>query len=455
MTFWGYYKEIVKLGLPILVGQLGMIAVGFADNIMVGNYSTDALASASFVNNVFNIALMLCLGFTYGLTPLVGALYASKRQEDIGATLRRGLRINVIFALAVTAAMFILYLNVGRLGQPDELLPLIRPYYLIYLAGIVPVAVFNVFAQWSYALRGTTMPMVIIMTANCVNVAGNYLLISGHCGAPELGLTGAGLSTLFARLICPVAIIAVFALRKGWSGYRRGFLGRGGRSVGSARIIKTSLPVGMQMAMETASFSVACVMAGWLGKNELGAFQILLIVGTLGFCIYYSMGTSVSVLVANAAGKNDRALMRRIGWAGYMVILSFAALSSIVFVIFGHGLIGLFSDDEAVTALAIAQILPLVLYQLGDATQITFANALRGTSHVMPMLWIAFLSYIVVGIPVTYLLGFSTGMGLYGIYLSFSVSLFLAGALFMYFFLKNSRSKFIAQTQNGVNHPAL
>ncbi len=446
MTYLAYYKEIVKLGLPILVGQLGMIAVGFADNIMVGNYSTDALASASFVNNVFNIALMLCLGFTYGLTPLIGALYASKRQEDIGATLRRGLRINLIFSLAVTAVMFILYLNVGRLGQPEELLPLIRPYYLIYLAGIVPVAVFNVFAQWSYALRGTTMPMVIIMIANCVNVFGNYLLISGNLGAPALGLTGAGLSTLLARLICPIAIIAVFAMRRGWEGYRRGFLGRGGASLESGRIFRTSLPVGLQMSMETASFSIACVMAGWLGKNELGAFQILLIVGTLGFCIYYSMGTSVSVMVANAAGNGDRALMRRIGWAGYMVILSFAAVSSIVFVIFGPWMIGVFSDDAAVTTLAIAQIVPLVLYQLGDATQITFANALRGTSHVMPMLWIAFVSYLIVGIPATYLLGITAGMGLYGIYLSFSVSLFLAGGLFMYFFLKNTRKTRLSTT---------
>ncbi|MDE6802435.1 MAG: MATE family efflux transporter, partial [Muribaculaceae bacterium] len=121
------------------------------------------------------------------------------------------------------------------------------------------------------------------------------------------------------------------------------------------------------------------------------------------------------------------------------VILSFAAVSSIIFIIFGKDLIGLFSDDEAVTTLAIAQILPLVLYQLGDATQITFANALRGTSHVMPMLWIAFVSYLIVGIPATYLLGFTARLGLYGIYLSFSVSLFLAGGLFMYFFLKNTR----------------
>lgn len=439
MKYIDCYKEIVRLGLPILVGQLGMIAVGFADNIMVGNYSADALSAASFVNNVFNVALMLCLGFTYGLTPLIGALYASRRSEDIGATLRRALRINVIFSGAVTLAMFILYLNLHRLGQPEELLPAIRSYYLIYLAGVVPVAVFNVFAQWSYAIRNTMMPMVIIMAANCVNVAGNYLLIGGRLGAPELGLDGAGISTLTARLICPAAIIAVFALRSSLGAYRDGFCGRGGRSVDSVRIVRTSWPVGLQLAMETGSFSLACVMAGWLGKVELAAFQILFIVGTLGFCVYYSMGTSVSVMVANAAGRGDHGEMRRIGWAGYHVILAIATLSSIVFVLLGPWMIDRFTADKAVTAMAAAQIVPLVLYQLGDATQITFSNALRGTSHVMPMLWIAFASYIVIGIPATYLLGFICGLGLYGIFVSFSISLFTAGGLFMYFFLKNTR----------------
>lgn len=417
-----------------------MIAVGFADNIMVGRYSADALSAASFVNNVFNVAIFLCIGFTYGLTPLVGALFSTGRKEDIGATLRRGLLINVVFSLAVTFMMGVLYLNVERLGQPDELMPLIKPYFLIYLAGIVPISVFNVFAQWSYAVRNTVMPTVIIMIANCMNVAGNYVLISGHFGAPELGLTGAGISTLIARLLCPVAIIAVFAFRRCLKPYRRGFSGRAGSSVGGRRVVATSLPVAFQMAFETGSFSIACVMAGWLGKTSLAAFQILLIVGTLGFCVYYSLATGVSVLVANAAGRGDRAEMRRIGWAGYHVILAVAGCSCLVFLFFGPSMIASFTKgDAAVTALAVSQLLPLILYQLGDATQITFANALRGTSHVMPMLWIAFVSYILIGIPATWTLAFPGELGLYGIYLSFSVSLFTAGALFMFFFLKHTR----------------
>ncbi len=130
----GRVMRILRLGLPILIGQLGMIVVGFADTTMVGNYSTDALASASFVNNLFNVSIFACVGFTYGLTPLLGALFTQKRFADIGEYLRKGLVLNVLFALLITAVMSIIYINVHRLGQPEELLPLIRPYFLIYLA---------------------------------------------------------------------------------------------------------------------------------------------------------------------------------------------------------------------------------------------------------------------------------------------------------------------------------
>ena len=123
MSFFSRYKHdyaaLLRLGLPILVGQLGMIVVGFADNIMVGHYSTNALASASFVNNLFNVVIFCCIGFTYGLTPIVGTLFTQKRLSDIGASVRSALVLNVIFSLAITALMTIVYLNIDRLGQPE------------------------------------------------------------------------------------------------------------------------------------------------------------------------------------------------------------------------------------------------------------------------------------------------------------------------------------------------
>lgn len=427
------------LGLPILVGQLGNIVVGFADNIMVGRYSTEALASASFVNNMFNTAIFLLLGFTYGLTPLAGALFGNGRLAETGALTRQAVKINIAFAAAVTAAMGIVYFNLDRMGQPAELMPIIKPYYLLYLAGLIPVAVFNVLAQWSYAINNTSLPMWLILGANVFNIGGNYLLIYGNFGAPELGLFGAGLATLAARIGCMAVLIAVMLRARRYAPYREGFLHRPARRGDNRLLWRTSMPVALQMGFESGSFTAAAVMTGWLGAVPLAAFQIIVIIGTLGFCIYYSIGSAITIKVANAAGTGDTGGMRHMAWAGYHIMLAMMMVSSVTFVVAGPAMMHAFTTDPAVLALAGTLLFPLVLYQLGDATQITFANALRGTSRVMPMLWIAFVCYVLVGIPATYLLGIAGGMGVYGIILSFSASLFLAGALFLIFFLRATR----------------
>ena len=434
-----YYRDIIRLGLPILVGQLGMIVTGFADNIMVGRYSTEALASASFVNGVFNVVIFCCLGFTYGLTPLVGALYGRGEHRRIGALLRNGLFLNVLYSVAITIALAGMYFGLHLMGQPEELLPLIRPYYLTALAGVLPVCVFNVFAQWLYGTNDTRTPMWIILGGNVLNIIGNYLLIFGHCGVPEMGLLGAGISTLAARTLTAVAIACVFAFGRKAAQVRAGFMESRLDRRSISRIWHTSLPVSMQMTFESGSFSVAAIMSGWLGAIPLAAYQIVVITGTLGFCVYYSVGAAISVVVSNVSGSGDTVQMRRAAWHGYHIMLVLMTASSLIFAFAGRDILGVFTNDTAVLAAASALIFPLVLYQLGDATQITFANALRGTSHVMPMLWIAFVSYIVVGIPATWLLAFPVGLGLYGIILSFSASLFLAGALFLIYFLRATR----------------
>ncbi|MDE6612908.1 MAG: MATE family efflux transporter [Muribaculaceae bacterium] len=439
-TYGQYYRSIWRLALPLFIGQLGNIAVAFTDNIMVGQYSTDALASASFVNNFFNIAIFACVGFTYGLTPLIGAIFAGGDNDRIGRMVRVGLRVNTLFTIVLSLVMLVIYFNLDRMGQPEHLLPLIKPYYLIVLAGMLPVTVFNVFAQWSYAINNTGLPTWIVLGANAVNVLGNYLLIYGNFGFPELGLTGAGLSTFTARVLCAVAMVAVFFFCRQGRPFRHGFR-HGRKETGeTALVARTGFPVSMQMTFETASFSGSAVMAGWLGAIPLAAFQIVAVSGMLGFCLYYSIGAAMAIPLSHASGRCDYKAMRRIAYGGYHMILVCMVLVSVVFLGCGHAIMGFFSSDEAVVAAAMAVIVPIVLYQLGDATQIAFANALRGTSHVMPMLYIAFVSYIVVGLPVTYALAFPCGLGLFGIVLSFSVCLMMAAVLYLVFFIRATRT---------------
>lgn len=433
------YSKILGLGLPILVGQLGQIVVGFADTMMVGRYSTAALASASFVNSVFNVAIFASLGFAYGATPLVAALFSRGKKSDIGSLMRVATLANLLFSILLMGIMGLVYLNLEHLGQPRELLPLIKPYFLIVWSGMIPLSLFNLYAQWSYGVCNSRMPMWIILSANVINIIGNYLLIYGKFGFPEAGLNGAGFSTLSARIFSAAVILGIFFLHRTNRDYRRGFAGGSANTASFLNVNRTSWPVALQMAFETGAFSMGAVMAGWLGTEELAAFQVICCLSTLGFCIYYSIGAAVAVLVGNAAGLDEKQRMRTIAFGGYRLMILLAIAASTVFIMLGERLLGIFSNDPVVTTLAVTLLIPMTFYQLCDATQVTFANALRGTAHVGSMMWISFVSYILIGIPVTYLIAFPCGLGLWGIILSFAVSLCTAGLLFLYFFLRHSR----------------
>ena len=437
------YSKIIRLGLPILVGQAGVVVLAFADTAMVGHYDTESLAAASFVNNLFNMAMFTIMGFALGITPMLGAQYGRGEHAAMGATLRAGIIVNIAFTLLVTAIMTVIYFNLHRLGQPPQLLPLIRPYYLLYLVSLVPMSAFNVFAQWSYARGDSRLPMWIVLGANTLNILGNYLLIYGMWGFPELGLCGAGISTLVSRVLGPVVLIVIFFKSRSYRRYSDGFRNARPQMADFKQMMLFGIPVATQMASESGSFTLSAVMAGWLPQGDLclAAFQVIVITGTLGFTLYYSIGTAVSVLVANEAGRGSSRGMRSAAWSGYHCLLVMMSCSCLVFICFGRQIMSFISPDPQVVALSLTLLFPLVLYQIADATQINFANALRGTGHMMPMLWIAFTSYILIGVPVTYLMAFTMGMGLYGIVLSFSVSLTLAALLFLRYFLRSSRPK--------------
>ena len=200
-TYKGHYKALFYLGLPIVIGQMGVIVLGFADTLMVGHHSTAELAAASFTNNLFTLCIIFSTGFSYGLTPVVGEFYGNRRFMEAGQALRSSLLANVLVALLLTLIMTVVYFCVEYMGQPEELIPLIKPYFLVLLASLVFVMLFNGFKQFTDGITQTQTAMWVLLGGNTLNIIGNYILIYGKFGFPELGLLGAGISTLFSRIV--------------------------------------------------------------------------------------------------------------------------------------------------------------------------------------------------------------------------------------------------------------
>ena len=431
-----HYKALLKLGIPIVIGQLGMIVLGFADTLMIGHHSTEELAAASFVNNMFNLVIIFATGFSYGLTPIVGSLFGSGEQKAVGRTLKNALWANGLIGILLTAIMGILYLNIHRLGQPEELLPLMRPYFIVLLVSLIFVMLFNAFKQFTDGITDTKTGMWLLIGGNALNILGNWVLIYGHFGFPEMGLLGAGIATLASRIAMPVAFVGIFLTAKRYHIYKVGFQEGGLNRKDFIQLNKLGWPVGLQMGMETASFSLATIMVGWLGAMALAAHQVMLTIGQLGFMMYYGMAAAVAVRVSNFHGQKDTVAVRHAANAGFHIILTMAVCVAIPLFLLRNEIGGWFTESHEVTLMVASLIVPFIIYQFGDGMQCNYSNALRGIADVKPVMYIAFIAYFIISLPAGYLFGFVFDWGLTGIWFSFLFGLTSAGLMF-YFRFRN------------------
>lgn len=431
-----HYIQTLKLGSPIMLGQVGIIIVGFADNIMVGHHSTAELAAASFVNNFFTLAFIFGIGFSYGLTPLVGSLFAKQQREEIGIILKNSLAINFIIGIVLTLCMWVLLIHIDALKQPKELMPYIIPYYILQLISIPFTMLFNSFKQFSDGTTDTQTPMWIMLGTNGLNIIGNYFLIYGKFGMPEMGLTGAGISTLISRILTLMIFCVLFFRANKYKNYLEGFKKGKINHFHISRLVKIGLPVGLQMGVETASFSLSVIMMGWLGSIALAAHQIIGVVTTLGFMVYYGIAAAVTIRVSNFMGMKDLTEVRKASFAGLHIIMAVATLVVIFIFCLRHQIGYLFTSEQQVASLVAILSFPVMLYQFGDGLQILFSNALRGIRDVTYMAFMAFICHFFLSLPIGYICGFILEWGAAGVWSGFPIGLTTLGIILYFRFNK-------------------
>lgn len=423
-------REILRIGLPIMLGQACVIILAFADNIMIGWHSVDELAASSFVNNVMNLFILTELGFATGMTPMIGADNGTGNIKGIGITVKNGLMTNGIIGGISIILLTIIYFCLDHFGQAPALMPYIKPYFAIIGISTLFALGFNVLKQFTDGICRPMISMTLLMIGNLLNIFGNWVLIYGKLGFPEMGLTGAGISTLVSRaLILLVFIVFIFKSKK-MNEYARAIkealLSRGEMKT----VFKMGYPVGIQMALESSTFTFAAVMAGWLGVIQLAAHQVVITISQLFFLMMQGLSFAVSILVSNAFGRKDLGSVREYARKGYFMTLGISATLSVLLYCFRYQAAGIFTDSPEVSAMAVSLFFLLFAYQFGDGLQLCFANVLRGIQDVKPIMYAAFVSYYLIAIPSAYLLGFKAGLGIHGIWMGFPIGLTLAGIFF-------------------------
>lgn len=427
-------KELLALGTPIILGQLGIITVNFADTIMVGRHSTDALASASFVNNIFALFFVLGLGFTYGLTPLVAKAYSRGDSLRLGQLLRHSTILNLGIVGLLMLPLLGIYLQVDRFGLPPHLLPLVRPYFLLQLASLATFMATGALKQFFDGTGKTQIPMWIILSSNVLNILGNYLLIFGKAGFPELGLFGAGLSTLFSRIYMLVALAVVLGRSREFKAIfhvsRQGRL----RLPYFRQLFFLGLPIGVQTGVEAAAWSLAILFITPLGEAPLAVHQILCTLTGLGFLVYYGIGAASTILVSRAKEASQPLAVRRIVGVALTLAEVVAVVVLVGIILLRHQLGGLFNDSPEILAMTALAVLPMALYQPADALQVVYSNALRGLEDVRRMALYACAVHLVLAPSLCYLFGYQLGLNdgglqLTAIWSAFPLSLVVLGIL--------------------------
>ncbi len=434
-----FYKRNLHLALPIVMSQIGQVMVALVDNMMVGHVGTTELAAAAFANSVFMIGMVFGMGVTYGLTPLVGAAFGKNDRNTIVVWLKNGSFSHLLASVALTCVMFSVYFFLPMMGQPQDVLELAKPYYLLLCASYFPFMLFFSQKQFFEGIGNTKMAMHITLTSNVVNIVVNYLFIFGKFGMPELGLLGAGIGTLVSRMIMPVLYAFYVARNTQLSSY---FAEARLQQISKQKVLgvlKIGIPIGFQLIVEVTAFAIGAVMMGWLGETALAAHQVAIGLASTAYMIALGVSQANTIRVSHQMGVKDYAAMKTAAFASTHLVLAFMSLTALLFIVGRNILPYLFTSDVAVIQIAAELLIIAAVFQLFDGLQVIMQSTLRGMADVTKPMLIAFVAYLLVGIPTSYGFAFLLDFGPQGIWFGYLVGLTTAGILFYLRFKNNLR----------------
>ena len=425
--------ELARLALPVMLAQLGYIAVQVADTAMVGQYGgEDAvhLAAVAFGTSISWLFLFLCVGITIGLTPVIGELFVQERKQEMAHYLQTSLiqytLFGVVCMLLQIAAEPLLY----HMGQPIDVVDMAMPYYRLMAYSLPFVMLYGSIKQFLEGVGNTKSAMIVAVITNIINIALNYIFIFGECGFEAMGAYGAGLATLIARILNPILLGAYFIYSKQYREYVILFSRHKEQLKNTIHLFKVGFPIAGQMVLEALAFIVTGVMMGWFGEEAISANQIGNTYGNCTFMMVLSLGSATTICVSHAYGRRSideiasvvrSALVMAVVW-GISVLTIFASLR--------HAMPLFFTDNKEVIVLSSQIIVLYAAFQVSDAVQCIFVGILRGMQQVRSIAVVAFVAYIVINIPVGYFVAFHLDMGAAGLIVGYIVGLTTAAILY-------------------------
>ena len=447
------FKYNLSLSFPVILGLLGHTIVQLVDNIMVGQLGTTELAAISLGNSFVFIAMSLGIGFSTAITPLVAQADGRKDRAAAQDVLSHGVVLCMILGVSLFIAVFSARKLMYSMGQPPAVVEYAFPYLKWVAASLVPLIIFQAYKQFADGLSKTRPAMYATVFSNILNVIINYFLIFGYGGFPKMGVEGAAIGTLIARIGAVIYILLFIQYHSLFKGYslRIGFKKQ--RLSLFKKILSLGFPSALQMFFEVAFFTMAIWMSGILGKNSQAANQIALNLSSMTFMFAMGLGVVAMIRVGNQFGMKTYADLRRIAISLFLLIGLFDVLFCIIYLSFNDQLPWIYlenygaatpSDTLEVVGIAAGLLLVSGFFQITDGLQAVILGALRGIQDVNIPTTLTFISYMVIGLPVSYYLGLKTSLGAVGIWLGLLTGL-STSALLLFLRFQHQTKKLLNQ----------
>ncbi len=389
-------RAMLRLALPVVVAQLGLTAFGVVDTMMLGHYSRNALAAAGAGHIYTMLFLLVGLGMLMGLDPLLAQAVGAGRLDRMAAHFRRGLVLSIVLGILATLAMLDPEPLLRLLRQDERVVPAASSYIRIVSIGNLGFLLTGLFRQGLQA-QGIVRPMVTAtLLANLFNALGNWALIFGRFGLPEMGLEGSAWVTAASRWLLFLALLALS--HRHWRPWMTVTPGETRR--GYASLLYLGLPLAVQVSLEAGIFNAVGFIMGAIGEIELSANQVTLNLASLVFMVPMGIGAAASTRVGNAigAGRSDEA--RAAARVAFALGLGFMLVSGATFVAAPGFLASLYTKDAATLALA-ASLLPIAgFFAVFDGTQVVAHGILRGAADTRFPALMSLLGYWVLAMPV-------------------------------------------------------
>jgi MATE family multidrug resistance protein len=417
---------MVRLAVPVVIIQVGMMTMGVVDTIMVGHVSAQALAAVALGNLYFFTLAVFALGTLMVLDPVVAQAVGALDKPAVGRAVQRGIVIAALLTIPTVLLLTFAAPVFHLLGQPPEVIPLAAAYAVRTAPGVFPFLLFVVFRQ-SLQAMGRTAPIVgAIVGANLANAGLNWILIFGHLGFPSMGVVGSAWATTISRVLLVVGL---------WIA--------AGRELGPLllpvraeiwqlrpllRMVRLGIPIGAQHVLEFGAFALVALMMGWMGMREMAGHQVAINLAALTFMVPLGVGDAASVLVGRAVGRGDPAGASGAARAAFACGVTFMAVAGAIFLSLPEQLASLYSRDIEVISVA-AMLIPIAgVFQVFDGTQVVAGGVLRGLGDTRAPMIANLIGYWLIAIPVSIYLGFGADLGPAGLWWGLVLGLGLVGS---------------------------